>query len=354
MGDDPGRDHHPPREADDSMTHEPPGRQARLEALRRDLRADLTANPDERVAIPTRGYEWSAGLKPQNLFTAWLVDQASVIGLRMERLQRIERRKRLRRSIRAAFFWDDDRRIEVEHLGANLAIDPPAVKFGLEQTPQGCDWLLLRWSHLEQMARKPTGWDDRDRQLALNLIGTAPDLRPLDPAAALGDPLPLIAREVARLEAIKLGVVGDIDAFDRCNAEADLVEDKSAEALQIRREITSLHHRLRWYYAEIKHPINAPRPSTDFLERCFPLPQQADLPGPTIEAPRPGPRPVVELPPPPEPEPAPQPEPEPEPEPEEEITLAPPVPKPPPSRRQRRAKIAQTRQAGRGPDLCQT
>ena len=326
------------------MPHERPGHPARLEALRLELRADLTPNPDERRAIPTRGHDWACGLKPHNFFTAWLVDQAAVHGLRIDRLQRIERRRRLRRSIRAAFFWDDDRRIDVERLGTNLAAEPAAVKRALEQTPQGCDWILLRWSHLALLAREPAGWGDPERQLALNLLGTPADLRPVDLAVTFADPLPIVAREVARLEAIKLGVVGDLDAFDRANVEADLIEDRSPEANQVRRDLATHHNRLRWCYQQIKSPIQSHSASAEFLEMCFPLPQELAPPAPVVESPRP--EPVVEV--------VAQPEPEVEPEVEVEIPLAPPVPKTTPSRRQRRAKIAQARQSGRRSDRCQT
>lgn len=335
------------------MYYNSPAREARLEMLRRELRADLVANPDERLAIPQRGYEWATGLKPRDLFAAWLVDQTAVNGLRIDRLQRVERRRRLRRSIRAACFWEEDRRVEAERVASHLASDPGAVKFALEQTPQGCDWMIVRWKHLLAMAGTPTGWDDRDRGLAANLLAAPMDLRPRDPLAWCAEPAAVAGREIARLEAIRDGVVGDIDDFDRSNAEADLQHDPSAEGREIRRELASLQGRLRWCLKQIKTPVAGPGCTQDFRERCFPLPQP-ESPYPLIPpAPAaPEPSPPAEAVAPPQVEPEPEPEPEPGSEAEVILPLAPPIPKVLPSRRHRRASQAVARQAGRRLDPC--
>ena len=81
--------------------------------------------PEDIELVNRRSRELFDTLKPQNEVHVWMVEQAAVHSLRIDRCERIERRVRDKISLRAELTWDDDRRFEVEVLARSLPKDPP-------------------------------------------------------------------------------------------------------------------------------------------------------------------------------------------------------------------------------------
>ena len=145
---------------------------SRANALKHGLCASAVV-PESLELIAQRSREFFDTLKPQNEVHVWMVDQAAVASIRIERCQRIERRIRDKISLRAELTWDDDHRFEAEVIGRSLAKDPAATVEALQRTPHGCEWLMTRWAMLAYSAdTQPGGWTDEQTKLAFDLLYT--------------------------------------------------------------------------------------------------------------------------------------------------------------------------------------
>ena len=151
-------------------------RPSRAEGLERGL-LESPAVPEDFEQVRDRSLDWYRAFKPRTDFHAWLVDQVTVLSLRVDRSQRIERRLRDRHSLRAELAWDLDRRQEAEALGAKLVRRPAEVAAGLRRTPQGCDWLTRRWDLLARAAEAPGGWTAEQLSVVYDLLGIPAEFR---------------------------------------------------------------------------------------------------------------------------------------------------------------------------------
>lgn len=262
--------------------------EARPGPLERQLET-LGLLPDQAVdAADLRAAEWCSSFKPCNAFEGWLVDRIAVEALRVERCTRQESLHRTLAARRAKLCWDDDRRVEVEVLGARLADDPAPVRLRLEQSRHGCEWLLARWRALLDALDRRGGWSEAESTRALDLLGVASELRE---AADLGskDPeaLRALARgEVERLEARSTGELARLDAAQRQLAEVGMGREDDPTVRAIRRYETSCLRRLEWAWAQFKkgrhdlrHEPPPGRPSPPTREPQPPA--QAPQPSPT-------------------------------------------------------------------------
>jgi hypothetical protein len=233
--------------------------------------------PEDATAVGDRGKYEFYSLSPRNDFHAWLVQDIAVITIRLERVQRIERRERDRIALRATSFWDADRRLDAEHLGAKLGGDPAATVAALQRTPQGCDWLMARWAMLARIADRDGGWDAAQTALAFDMLGTPHALRKGSPGEAIdhhgrasgeaGGELVAIARgEVDRLLVVRDSVI-DADALDRALAQNDMTDGSSPELRRLRRYEASLHKRLRWNLHQLQQipKFSHPHPDLKYL-----------------------------------------------------------------------------------------
>ena len=228
--------------------------------LKTGTEADCPRVPEDAAAVIARAGSWYLGLKPQNLYHAWLVDQVAITSLGIDRLGRIERRLRDRVVLRAELFWDEDRKLEAEELGEKLAHSPPKVVNLLRRTPQGCDWMIGRWARLARIADVDQKWDDAQRSLAFDLLGARPEDRAGRPGETIdreGRPVAspdglaeLARREVAGLLGRK-AEVAPLDALDRTMARSDYVDLPTPEIRDLRRQDATLHRRLKWYLSQI-------------------------------------------------------------------------------------------------------
>jgi len=182
---------------------------------------------------------WS--IKPRNSLQRHLVEEVALLTLRTERARRIERKLREKVMLRALTCWDDDRRLDAERVGRDLASRPSEVVAELRRTPRGRDWLLDRWAMLANAAESGQGWDAGRRRLAFDLLGTPPELRVGHPGATIdpdgrtldpGTDHAAVAR--ARIASIRLDREL-ADEVDRALAEADLADEPTPELRRLRR-----------------------------------------------------------------------------------------------------------------------
>ncbi len=243
--------------------------------------------PEDLAAIQARSYEWYYALKPQNRFQSWMVDQVAVISLRIDRSERMERRARDRGALRSELSWDDDRRLDAEMIGGELARRPAESVERLRATPQGCDWLMNRWAMLANVADS-AAWTADQARLAFDLLGTPAEFRsglpgaPIDPDGRTieeaNDPAALARRQLATLRDRREQVAG-LDEVDRALVGADLALDGDPELRRLRRYEATLHRRLRWCLAQFRYESPHFKPHPDLK------PQWVAQPDPKPEAP---------------------------------------------------------------------
>lgn len=269
---------------------------SRAEGLKRGLCESEVLAEDVHL-VQARASRWYYSLKPQNYFHAWLVDQVAVLSLRIDRCERIERRLRDRSSLHAEVAWDDDRKREVEALGGRLARRPAEVSEQLRGTPLGCDWLIRRWALLAQAADARGDWSPEQRRLAFDLLATPPEFRDGRPGAEVdadgrvvdlaNDSAAVARREIAALRD-RRARVADLDEVDRSLVEADLFDDASPEIRRLRRHEATLHGRIRWCLAQLKHESPHFKPHPDLKPQWVAEPEAppeaAPAPAPAPEA----------------------------------------------------------------------
>ena len=144
--------------------------------------------------------------------------------MRIERCRDRETALRTRSARRASTCWDADRAAMAEDLGARLAKAPSIVVHKLRTSKPGCDWLIARWEGLGRALESKGGWNESQKNLALDLLGTPAEFRDV-PNPLLDDRPALVAAEVARLEALKAEAMDELDDLDRAAAEVGLGDD---------------------------------------------------------------------------------------------------------------------------------
>ena len=270
-------------------------RRSRANALKHGLCA-TTLVPEDLKLVRERADEWYFAIKPRNSYQAWMVNEVSIASLRIDRSERMERRLRDREMLKAELTWDDDRDKEAEALGSKLGRRPSEVVEQLRGTPQGCDWLMRRWSELARSAEVQGPWTPDQARLAFDLLGTHPDCREgrepgerIDLDGRLIGPAPgpvaLARREVAALKARRKRVAM-LDEVDRSLTSVDLLDESNVPLKRLRRYEATLHNRLRWFLQQVQS--DPPRHQTDPDFR----PRWVEPPGPTFSPSRPGPEPA--------------------------------------------------------------
>src|SRR4051812_45711066 len=183
---------------------------SRANALKHGLCAAVVVAEDAKL-VQQRASDWFDALKPQNEFQSWLVDEIAIISLRIDRCERMERRARDVKAMRAELCWEDDRRLDAVRLGGLLSKRPDEVVEELRRTPQGCEWLMTRWAMLAHMADVKGSWTPEQSRMAFDLLGTPTEFREgMKPGASLDlegrviesadDPAAVARREIAALK----------------------------------------------------------------------------------------------------------------------------------------------------------
>jgi hypothetical protein len=229
-------------------------RASRANALKHGLAGAGVVLPDEEAgAVAQRKEAWRSGYTLADAEDEWLYDQLVVSTVRVDRCQKHETTLRSYHALRASSCWDDDRGLEAEELGARLSKKPAVVARMLEMTTQGCDWLIGRWRALAAALDEGRGWTEAEKSLALDLLGTPPELR--GPAADPneGDPAydPEGDREVAAAEIERLGrkKAEVLDLLDEAERDAAVhgIELKTPKTLALlRRYEAACMRRFQW------------------------------------------------------------------------------------------------------------
>jgi hypothetical protein len=172
-----------------------------------------------------------------------------------------------RRVDRAELCWDDDRRLAAEDMGAKLSKNPGRTVAALRQTTQGADWLIERWNALGEILRTAGAWDDDQRTLALNLLGTPPELRQgsrlLPPDADLETLSHLVADQISTLRAHQRESLDILDAEDRDLTQLGAPAEDDRPTRLLRRYEAGCRRALYWAIDEFDRVRSgkAPAPS---------------------------------------------------------------------------------------------
>jgi len=151
-------------------------RASRSNALKHGLCASVVVAEDPKL-VQQRASDWFDALKPQNEFQSWLVDEIAILSIRIDRCERMERRARDVKAMKAELCWEDDRRLDAVKLGGLLPKCPAEVVEELRRTPQGCEWLMTRWAMLAHVADVRKEWTAEQARLAFDLLGTPAEFR---------------------------------------------------------------------------------------------------------------------------------------------------------------------------------
>ncbi len=226
---------------------------ARRNALTHGLAAEKLLLPDgEAEVIAARIVEWTPCLLPKDAdaYDAWLVEEMVVSSVRIDRCHAHESALRSRQATRATLCWDLDREADAEELGATLAKAPARVSRKLQRTKQGCAWMIGRWEGLGHIWEGKGDWDEAQKRLALDLLGTPKELRdgptPLD-----GDRPALIRAQVQRLATLAAEALDALDEQERSDAEIGLGPDTDKALALARRYEAAIVRRMNWAQAQL-------------------------------------------------------------------------------------------------------
>lgn len=251
----------------------------------------------EAEAISTRLALWTPELRPVGAYQIWLVGEIVAHSVRIELCQKQEAAIREHEANRALLSWDADRRTEAEEVGAKLAKAPSRIARVLAQTSQGCDWLIRRWEALARVLEAGGTWDDPQRRLALDLLGTPKELRdapsPITAQCEDSDAarLALARAEVARLEARKADALDELEARERSFAEVGFRPNFSRAMLQVRRHEAASVRRMNWAHAELRKaqrqgsPAAAPAPVVEDSDLAFEFEDMPEPPASIVNLP---------------------------------------------------------------------
>jgi hypothetical protein len=173
---------------------------AKLNALKDGSRARIANRvlPQENTAeLGERINRWINDLKPRNDAERELVIHAANLAWELDRGRRCET-ARLSKRVRKAQLKDTDQRMkQVEELGRRLLFNtgprildtsgprwedtPAAFLRGLEQSAEGCRWLLDRWAGLRTLLDYDSEWTYGDMFCLVRLLGKYPVDAIIDP-----------------------------------------------------------------------------------------------------------------------------------------------------------------------------
>src|SRR3954451_12015675 len=269
---------------------------SRANALKHGLCASVVVAEDAKL-VQQRASDWFDALKPQCEYHSWLVDEVAIISLRIDRCERMERRARDAKAIRAELCWEDDRRLDAVRLGGLLSKRPDEVVEELRRPPQGCEWLMTRWAMLAHTADLKGSWTPEQARMAFDLLGTPIEFREgIKPGASLDldgrmiesadDPAAVARREIAALKERRELVEG-LDEVNQPLAVADLNDEDDPELRRLRRYESALHRRLRWCLAQLRYESPHRRAHPGLTRpRCDAQPAATVEPAPKPETPK--------------------------------------------------------------------
>ncbi len=173
-----------------------------------------------------------------------LLGRLAFASVQLERCQSMTFQNLGQVSLRAANCWEEDQVRRVADLAKRLPRDPMRVASELRRTRQGAAWLIEQWEGLGSALDVNDLWDDDQRTLAFDLLGTHPALRdgyrrvpaPTEKSALLA----LVDREIARLEASLDEALDMLDEQEQLMAVSGLPMHEDARSARLRKYDTRL------------------------------------------------------------------------------------------------------------------
>jgi hypothetical protein len=228
---------------------------SRANSLTHGLSAKVLRTPEEVEVLGEPPEKPGGPLGSSPLDRAWIAEEIDLLSFRVRRAGMMEMRLRDRSARRASTCWEMDRRSAAEAMGSKIHRNPAEIASRLEETSQGCRWMIERWAMLARAADRDAGWDPAMHSLAFDLLGTPLDLRKGDSTESIdtegkvigrvGNLADFARRNIARLELLE-EKLAELDDFDRSTAEAGLAEDLGDAGRRLQRHEAALQRRLRW------------------------------------------------------------------------------------------------------------
>jgi hypothetical protein len=207
----------------------------------------------EMNALADRVAMWSASLCPVDAFEMGLVETIAVESLRIERCRVEEDLARDFRARRAGHCWGDERKAVVAKAARALGRRPAETAMVLASSAPGCDWLIDRWRMLGFALDKAGEWTDEQRNMALDMLGVAADLRDLETPIDAPEDLDaiqfrqaLVDDQLERLIGRKEETLDDIEDDLREATALGYAVDLDPALTLIRRYEAASFRRMRW------------------------------------------------------------------------------------------------------------
>jgi hypothetical protein len=232
------------------------------------------------IAIEGRLAEWKRSFLELPPCEEWLLRDACVQSLRLERDEGHEDRLIARFMTRAALAWEQDRELAVEELAAGLARKPVLISARLRSSRHGCLGMIKRWKSLSAQLEANDDWTEPQRGMALDLLGIAPEFRDgttrLDPPAP-ANPLEtrrlVIERELDSLHSLATGPLQELDDEERMAAEEGVGAERDPGIKALRRNLDTYRRRIDWCIRQLKPfkmPVEADQPPALILPAPLP------------------------------------------------------------------------------------
>ena len=186
---------------------------------------------EQVVALRERIDLWIVQTGATTEFECWLSQVMAVESLRYEKCRTREAELEEKEAKRAELSWEIDRRSEVQTLAKKLADEPAETFAKLRRSMYGTLWLKGRWEELLAALEQPEGWNEIDRTLALDLLGT--HLHPRKGRSPV-DPFPKgqIAALVRREQSANSNLISNSNGERPAHASQRPIDPSSADALK--------------------------------------------------------------------------------------------------------------------------
>ncbi len=198
---------------------------ARENAVGESLFSKVVFSRKMAISILERNALLSARFHPTTPYELMLVADMALAKARLDRVAALQVENCDHSIDRATRFWSPEQQARALKLLARLPKDPPRMAHALCRFKQGAELLIQRWEGLAAVAGSGVDWDEEQRRLAMDLLGTPLVLRAgnsklLPPAGDTAGLAALAAREIARLQE---KLVTRLDELDEYSQEEALV-----------------------------------------------------------------------------------------------------------------------------------
>jgi hypothetical protein len=207
---------------------------SRMNALKHGMSALELVFEDDSERLQIRVSEWMPELRAVGPFQLYQLERMAAASILIDRCKEQETDYRYRLASRTDAGRDLDLSVATEDIASGLPRRPARVARRLQQTGHGAEWLLARLRMLKELIGGPgekgpvRPLDEKNRSLALDVLGVAPELRQgetvLDLPGGAGThgeadlaahQARVIGARIAELERFKTVDLAEVEAIDR-------------------------------------------------------------------------------------------------------------------------------------------